>query len=108
MALLRDPAVFPEPETFKADRPLDSYHVLSYAPDTCCGREIAIVALTSMVKVAATMKNLRRAPGPQGQIKSIPGVLGSKKFLSDDWRIFQPFAGGKFGFYFWLTVFWTR
>ncbi|KAL9120964.1 MAG: hypothetical protein Q9187_002483, partial [Circinaria calcarea] len=93
MALLRDPTVFHEPEVFKADRPLESYHILSWAPETCCGREIAIVALTSMVKVAATIKNLRAAPGPQGEIKYIPGPLGSKKFLSDDWKCFQPFAG---------------
>lgn len=96
MALLHDPAVFPEPDVFNADRPLESYHVLSWAPETCCGREIAIVALASMVKVAATIKNLRTAPGPQGEIKYIPGALGSKKFLSDDWKCFQPFAGGKF------------
>ena len=95
MALLRDPAVFPEPDIFKVDRPIESYQLFSWAPTTCCGRDIAIVALTSMVKVAAMLKNLRRALGTQGQIKYVPGALGSKVFLSDDWSSFQPFAGCK-------------
>ena len=68
----------------------------SMGPHGCAGRAIAITALASMTKVAAQLKNLRRAPGAQGQIKSVPGPVGSKQYLSDDWSRYQPFAGCKF------------
>jgi linoleate 10R-lipoxygenase len=31
-----------------------------------------MVALTSMLRVVGRLENLRRAPGPQGQLKKIP------------------------------------
>ena len=86
----------------------------SMGPHGCAGRAIAITALATMTKVCAQLKNLRRAPGLQGQIKSIPGALpGSKQYLSDDWSRFQPFAGSKFwplcfsDFSFCILLFWS-
>ena len=68
-------------------------------PHGCAGRAIAITALASILKVCAQLKNLRRAPGDQGQIKYVPGQLpGSKQYLSDDWSRYQPFAGSKLFF----------
>ena len=68
----------------------------SEGPHRCIGRAIAITAMTSMIKACAQLKNLRRAPGEQGQIKHVPGPLpGSRKYLSDDWSRYQPFAGSK-------------
>ena len=65
-------------------------------PHQCAGRAIAITLLTAMTKVCAQLKNLRRAPGDQGQLKYIPGPLpGTRKYLTDDWSRFQPTAGGK-------------
>ncbi len=65
-------------------------------PHGCIGRAIAVTALASMLKVCAQLKNLRRAPGDQGQIKFVPGPLpGVKQYLSDDWSRYQPFAGSK-------------
>lgn len=87
--------MFPDPNEVKLDRPMDLYQMWSMGPHECAGRAIAITALATMTKVCAQLKNLRRAPGPQGQIKSIPGPLGGKKYLSDDWSRFQPFAGSK-------------
>lgn len=74
---------------------MDVYQMWSMGPHGCAGRAIAITALASMTRVCAQLKNLRRAPGLQGQIKSIPGPVGSKKYLTDDWSRFQPFAGSK-------------
>ena len=68
----------------------------SMGPHGCAGRAIAITALASMTRVCAQLKNLRRAPGAQGQIKYVSGPLGSRRYLSDDWSRYQPFAGSKF------------
>lgn len=67
-------------------------------PHIYVGRAIAITAIASMTKVCAQMKNLRRAPGAQGQIKYVPGPLGSRRYLSDDWSRYQPFAGSESSF----------
>jgi len=62
----------------------------------CIGREIAVVGITSMIRVCAQLKGLRRAPGAPGQMKWIPGPLGSRKYLNDDWSRFSPFATSKY------------
>ncbi|KAL8897030.1 MAG: hypothetical protein Q9207_007419, partial [Kuettlingeria erythrocarpa] len=92
-AAFRDPAVFPDPEEVKLDRPTDVYQMWSMGPHGCAGRAIAITALAAMTKACAQLKNLRRAPGDQGQIKYVPGPVGSRRYLSDDWSRYQPFAG---------------
>lgn len=79
---------------------MDAYQSWGMGPHGCVGRAIAITGLASMLKVCAQLKNLRRAPGDQGKIKFVPGPLpGVKKFLSDDWSRYQPFAGCKFLFF---------
>ncbi|KAL8793884.1 MAG: hypothetical protein Q9195_003503 [Heterodermia aff. obscurata] len=92
-AAFRDPSVYPDPDQLKLDRPTDAYQMWSMGPHGCAGRAIAITALASMIKVSAQLKNLRRAPGAQGEIKYVPGPVGSKQYLSDDWSRYQPFAG---------------
>lgn len=79
---------------------MDVYQMWSMGPHGCAGRAIAITALTSMTRVCAQLKNLRRAPGDQGKIKYIPGPLpGTRQYLTDDWSRFQPFAGSKFNLF---------
>ncbi|KAI4129585.1 MAG: hypothetical protein LQ338_002159 [Usnochroma carphineum] len=92
-AAFQDPTVFPDSDRVKLDRPADVYQMWSMGPHGCAGRAIAITALAAMTKICAQLKNLRRAPGAQGQIKYVPGPLGSRKYLSDDWSRYQPFAG---------------
>lgn len=95
-AAFRDASAYPDPEQVKLDRPMELYQMFSIGPHRCVGRAIAITALTSMIKACAQLKNLRRAPGDQGKIKHVPGPLpGSRKYLSDDWSRYQPFAGSK-------------
>ncbi len=95
-AAFRDPLVYPDPDQIKLDRPIDLYQMWSMGPHRCAGRAIAITAVASMVKACAQLKNLRRAPGDQGRIKYVSGPLpGSRKYLSDDWSRYQPFAGSK-------------
>lgn len=83
---------FPLPNEVQLDRLMDLYPVWGMASHGCIGREIAIVGITSMIRVCAQLKGLRRAPGAPGQMKWIPGPLGSRKYLNDDWSRFSPFA----------------
>ena len=95
-AAFRDASAYPDPDQVKLDRPMELYQMWSIGPHRCVGRAIAITAVTSMVKACAQLKNLRRVPGDQAKIKYIPGPLpGSRKYHSDDWSRYQPFAGSK-------------
>ncbi|KAL8711250.1 MAG: hypothetical protein Q9220_004395 [cf. Caloplaca sp. 1 TL-2023] len=92
-AAFRDASIYPDPNQVKLDRPTEVYQMWSMGPHGCAGRAIAITALAAMTKVCAQLKNLRRAPGAQGQLKYVPGPVGSRKYLTDDWSRYQPFAG---------------
>lgn len=80
----RDPSVFPDPEQVKADRPIESYIHYGIGPHTCLGKEANMVALTAMLRTVAKLKNLRRAPGPQGQLKKIPRDGGFYIYMRED------------------------
>ena len=47
-----------------------------------------------MVRVAAFMKNLRSAPGPMGEVKTI-NVGVEKIYLNDSWSYFAFNANSK-------------
>lgn len=68
----RDPAVFPDPETVKLDRPLESYVHFGGGPHLCAGVELSRVAQTGLFKAIVGKKNLQRAPGERGLLKSLP------------------------------------
>lgn len=67
----RDPKIFPNPDQVRLDRPLDSYIHYGIGGHTCLGKEASMVALTAMLKTVGKLQNLRRAPGPQGQLKKV-------------------------------------
>lgn len=84
-----DPAAFPDPQAVKLDRPLDSYLHFGWGPHTCVGRDVSHSGLGSAFKAIVGLKNLRRAPGPRGVIKSFPaaawnGQVGSERNSSPD------------------------
>jgi hypothetical protein len=83
-----DPTIFPDPETVKLDRPLDSYIHYGWGSHQCIGMEASRAALTAMFKVVVGLKGLRRAPGPRGVIKGIPakvwnGQVGNEMGMKD-------------------------
>jgi cytochrome P450 len=88
----RDPSVFPDPDEIKLDRPDDVYIHHGWGPHACLGRPIVTVAAASALRVLARLVNLRRAPGPAGEMKSksAPGGL-FKQFLSADGSEWGPY-----------------
>ncbi|KAH8587872.1 prostaglandin G/H synthase 2/cyclooxygenase 2, pgh2/cox2 [Bisporella sp. PMI_857] len=87
----QDAAAVPDPQTFKLGRPSEAYVHFGYGAHACLGREIALTYCVGLLKVAASLKNLRPAPGDMGTLKSIN--IGSERcYLDDTWSFltFDP------------------
>ena len=91
----RDPSHFPDPDNVKTDRPLESYVHYGMGDHTCLGREASRVALTAMLKTVAKLKNIRRAPGPQGQLKKVPQPGGFYVYMNSHNSSYFPFPTSK-------------
>lgn len=63
---------FPDPEDVNPRRPLDAYIHFGLGPHACLGRNAAQAALTEMFRAVFKLRNVRRAPGPQGELKKVP------------------------------------
>ena len=90
-----DPSVFPEPSEVRLDRPLDRYIPFGVGPQAALGKETSIIALTSMLRVVGGLDNLRRAPGPQGQLKKFDHAEGYTEYLREDGSATFPFPMSK-------------
>ena len=86
-----DPASFPEPEKVRLDRDMDLYAHFGFGSHQCLGIGLCKLALTTMLKVIGRLDNLRRAPGPQGQLKRLSGPGGIAKYMTPDQSGFSPF-----------------
>ncbi|ROV90358.1 hypothetical protein VMCG_09739 [Cytospora schulzeri] len=86
----KDASLFPRPEIVNPNRPLETYSYYSLGPQTCLGPEVSQVALTEMFRAVFSKKNLRRAPGPQGELKKIPRRDGLTTYLTEDWSSISP------------------
>jgi len=67
-----DPAAFPDPETVKLDRPLDSYVQYGWGPHRCLGMEASRVIMTAIFKTVVGLKDLQKVDGPRGSPKNFP------------------------------------
>jgi hypothetical protein len=56
---------------FQLGRPKEAYLQYGWGPHQCLGREVGIMYLVEMIKLAATPKQLRPAPGEMGVLKAI-------------------------------------
>lgn len=90
-----DPVRFPDPYEIKLDRPDDLYIHHGWGPHSCLGRDIVTTAGASMLRACARLGNLRRAPGPAGEMKSKTVNGAFKVFLSQDGSTWGPFPTGK-------------
>jgi len=98
-----DKEVFPNPQEIDITRDSNLYLHHGYGKHACIGRPIVEISMAAQLKVFAKLKNLRRAPGLQGQIKRDvpppnpvssdpkpnPGRL--EAFMKEDWSDWWPF-----------------
>ncbi|KAF3349813.1 hypothetical protein VD0002_g6481 [Verticillium dahliae] len=87
----RDAAHFPNPEVADPRRPLGAYIHYGLGPHACLGREASQVALTEMFRGLFRRRNVRREPGPQGELKKVPRPGGFFVYLREDWGGVWPF-----------------
>ncbi|AEO59650.1 hypothetical protein MYCTH_2094824 [Thermothelomyces thermophilus ATCC 42464] len=77
-------------------RPRESYVHLAGLPNSSFlgTREIGYAALTAMFRALFRRPNLRRAPGPQGELRRVVGVDGASpgavEYLREDWGVKGP------------------
>ncbi|CAK7232698.1 hypothetical protein SCUCBS95973_009190 [Sporothrix curviconia] len=81
----RDPNHFPEPETVNPRRSLDKYIHYGAGPHACLGRDISQVAIVELFRALFRRKNVRRVPGPQGELKKVPRPGGFFVYMLEDW-----------------------
>ncbi|KAL4953119.1 Psi-producing oxygenase A [Aspergillus filifer] len=86
-----DPAAFPEPTKVKLDRDMNLYAHFGFGAHRCLGIDLCKAGLSTMLKVVGGLDNLRRAPGPQGQLKKLSGPGGITKYMNEDHSGFSPF-----------------
>jgi len=97
-----DPDVFPNPDEVDITRSLDSYIHLGYGPHQCLGLPMTRMALTTMLREVARLKNLRPALGPQGKIHKVEKKMGPGEekysyhaYLTENQDMYFPFPCGK-------------
>ena len=85
-----DPKKFPNPKEINLDRPDRDYIHHGWGAHSCIGRKITVVAMAAQLRVFGRLKNLRRAPGSQGQMKSVI-QKSFKVYMKADWSDYWPF-----------------
>ncbi|CRK44466.1 hypothetical protein BN1723_006118 [Verticillium longisporum] len=84
--------VYPRPNDILVTRPLDSYHFVGYGPNQALASPLSRFVLVSMFRAVARLKNVRKAPGPQGEIKTVDDgdAAGLNRYMDVFWREFSP------------------
>ncbi|TGJ84208.1 hypothetical protein E0Z10_g4588 [Xylaria hypoxylon] len=91
VAACKDAKNFPDPDEVNPSRPLETYVTYVLGPHTCLAHNTCQVGLTEMFRSIFRLKNLRRAPGPQGELKKIRGSEGYDVYLREDRGAYYPF-----------------
>jgi hypothetical protein len=103
-----DEDVFPDPHAIDITRDRGLYIHHGFGAHSCLGRPIVEVAMAAQLKVFAKLKDLRRAPGLQGQMKRTvpaPNPVSSdphenpgriEAFMKEDWSDWWPFPTCKY------------
>jgi cytochrome P450 len=68
LSAMFDPAAFPEPNRFRADRPEDRYLHFGQGLHTCFGLGVNGVQIPELVAAVVRLPGLRRAPGAEGKL----------------------------------------
>lgn len=80
--------MFPEPNKVKIDRPVEKYIHFGWGNHVCFGAPWATIGLTSMLRCVARLPNLRRSPGPEGQLKFVRIGL-FRVYMTQEWSNFS-------------------
>lgn len=70
---------------------MEAYIHYGVGAHACLGKEASMVGLTAMLRVVGRLDNLRRAPGPQGELKKIPRPGGFYVYMREDCTSYFPF-----------------
>lgn len=98
-----DPEVFPNPYEIDLDRNAELYIHYGLGPHQCIGLAASKTAAVQFFKKVFGLRNLRRAPGPAGQIKkvevaapgqSVGGPGGYVGYMTVDQSSAWPFPSG--------------
>jgi linoleate 10R-lipoxygenase len=92
----REDQFFPDPDQVRIDRPMENYIHYGVGPHACLGGDASRVALTAMLKTVGRLDNLRRAPGPSGQLKKIPRPGGFYIYMRADHGSYWPFPTSEY------------
>ncbi len=68
LSAMFDPLRLTSPDAFRTDRPWNHYILWGYGMHTCFGAHINHAIMPQILKPLLKLNNLRRAPGPTGQI----------------------------------------
>ncbi|KAJ0108757.1 hypothetical protein J7T55_011248 [Diaporthe amygdali] len=79
-----------ESQKITPTRALDEHPDYGLGSNPHLARDVHMAALTEMFRVVFSKKNLRRAPGPQGEHKKVAQEDGSWAYLTEDWSSISP------------------
>ncbi|KXX80191.1 Linoleate 10R-lipoxygenase [Madurella mycetomatis] len=86
----------PQPRHRRPRRPVESYLGFNAGPNALLGREMSAAGLTEMFRALFKHRHVRRAPGPQGQLKKVVVSTGdgqgkgTAEYLREDWGALGP------------------
>jgi len=93
-----DETVFPNPHDINLERDEKKYINLGWGPHSCVGEGIVWVAMAAQLRVFGRLKNLRRAPGPEGHLKTRSLPNNNKQYMKADWSDWVPYPTSKLTF----------
>ncbi|OTB02795.1 hypothetical protein M426DRAFT_61578 [Hypoxylon sp. CI-4A] len=88
---IKETKFFPDPEKVNPRRPLDAYIHFGLGPQNSLGRSASQAGLTEMFRSVFKLKNVRRAPGAQGELKKVSRPGGSYMYMTEDRGAYFPF-----------------
>ncbi|KAI0534535.1 heme peroxidase [Xylaria digitata] len=80
----RNKAEVEDAATFNPKRKVEDVSSFGFSQHECFGKDVALAFVVGLVKLAADLRQLRPAPGPMGQVRTI--YVGTEKaYLNDSW-----------------------
>ncbi|CEL56219.1 prostaglandin-endoperoxide synthase 2 [Rhizoctonia solani AG-1 IB] len=74
-----DPEAFENPHTVNPDRPREAYNLFGYGMHKCMGDQFTERTMPAVIKSIFKLKNIRRAPGESGKLRSFTQDLHGTK-----------------------------